>query len=76
MLEWEYKIIDSHEVPRQGVLKGNSKKVLEDYLNDLGRQGWEFIKIDFRDGLGISFVAIAKREKLRIIQRRKIFRIK
>ncbi|QNB46278.1 hypothetical protein BR63_08095 [Thermanaerosceptrum fracticalcis] len=63
MLKWKYKPVDSNEVPRERFLKRKSRGVLEAYLNQLGEQGWEFINIDFTDGIGISFVGVAKRER-------------
>lgn len=38
MLKWEYKLVDSNEVPRQGFLKRKSREVLEAYLNQLGER--------------------------------------
>ena len=64
MRTWEYKIIDSHEVPREGALRGRSREALEEYLNQLGADGWEVVNIDALEFESRrSFVGIAKREK-------------
>ncbi|MFZ5753140.1 MAG: hypothetical protein ACOY3J_02770 [Bacillota bacterium] len=77
MLKWEYKPVDPNEVPRQGFLKRKSREVLEAYLNQLGEQSWEFININFTDGIGISFVGVTKRERQDKQQgRRNFYRIK
>ena len=41
MKNWEYKMIDTKEVPGGGIFKGKSRKAVEAYLNKLGQQGWE-----------------------------------
>lgn len=79
MQKWEYLIVDSHEVPNQGLIKKKNRKVLQDYLNQLGEEGWEFIKIDFTDGIGISFIGVAKKEKSEIkcqTRRNNLYRLK
>lgn len=64
MRTWEYKIIDSHDVPREGILMRKSREALEAYLNQLGADGWEVVNIDSLELEGRkSFVGIAKREK-------------
>lgn len=65
MKKWEYKILDSKDVPRGGLLKGRRRDTLETYLNDLGTQGWEIVNIGFREwGSGrVDFSGVAKREK-------------
>jgi hypothetical protein len=64
MRTWEYKIIDSHEVPREGKLRGRSREALEEYLNQLGSDGWEVVNIDSLElESRREFVGIAKREK-------------
>lgn len=64
MRKWEYKIVDSKDVARDGIFKGRSRGRLEEYLNALGEQGWEIVNIDtwFVESR-TSFVGIAKREK-------------
>ena len=39
MKTWEYKIISSKDVPKEGVFKGASRSALEAHLNELGRAG-------------------------------------
>ncbi len=64
MRTWEYKIIDSREVPREGAFRGRSREALEEYLNQLGAEGWEVVNIDSLElESRSSFVGIAKREK-------------
>lgn len=64
MKRWEYKIVDSKDVPAPGVFKGRSREALEAYLNDLGAEGWEIINIDSLElERRTEFVGVAKREK-------------
>lgn len=64
MRTWEYKIIDSREVPREGTFRGRSREALEEYLNQLGAEGWEVVNIDSLElESRTSFVGIAKRER-------------
>ncbi len=64
MRRWEYKIVDSNDVPGGGIFKGKSRDSLEEYLNRLGAEGWEVVNIDSLELEGrTSFVGIAKREK-------------
>lgn len=63
MRKWEYKIVDSKDVPSEGVFKGRSRYALEAYLNQLGTEGWELINIDSLELEGRrEFVGVAKRE--------------
>ena len=41
MKKWEYKVLDSKNIPRAGILKGRDRSGVEKYLNNLGREGWE-----------------------------------
>jgi hypothetical protein len=65
MKKWEYRIVDSNDVPSQSALfKGRSRESLEAYLNELGAQGWEVVNIDSNEFNGrMQFVGVAKREK-------------
>ena len=64
MKKWEYKIIDSKDVPGGGIFKGKERAKIEEYLNNLGEEGWEIVNIDSLELEGrTSFVGIAKREK-------------
>ncbi len=63
MKTWEYKIVDSKDVPGGGVFKGKARSDVEAYLNELGRGGWEIINLDFRElEKRLEFSGIAKRE--------------
>ncbi len=63
MKEWEYKIVDSKDVPSSGIFKRKDRAVVEAYLSNLGRQGWEVINLDFRELEGrLEFTGVAKRE--------------
>jgi len=46
MRKWEYKIVDSNDVPSAGIFKGRQREALEAYLNELGAEGWELVNID------------------------------
>ena len=65
MKKWEYKFLDSKDVPSEGILKGRNREALEAYLNDLGAQGWELVNIDSLELEGRrEFVGVAKRERI------------
>lgn len=62
-MKWEYKMVDSNTVHRQGLLKGKSQDDIESYLNEIGADGWEIINLDFREFEGrLEFSGIAKRK--------------
>ena len=64
MTKWEYKIVDSRDIKRDGLFKGRTRESVERYLSELGEQGWELINVDFRELEGRdSFTGIAKRPK-------------
>ena len=65
MKKWEYKIIDTKDVPGSGILKGRSRVAIEAYLNELGGQGWEIVNLDALElqGHRLTFLGVAKREK-------------
>lgn len=67
MPKWEYRILDSHELEGEGVYSDNiNRKVIEEYLNRIGKQGWEIISIDvIENAQRINFVGVAKRELVR-----------
>lgn len=63
MRKWEYKIVDSNDVPCEGIFLGKNRGALEDYLNRLGADGWELVNIDSLELEGRrEFVGVAKRE--------------
>jgi len=62
MKKWEYKIIDSMRIPG-GIFRGKKFDEIEKYLNEIGKEGWEVINLDFNDVTGqMDFVGVAKRE--------------
>lgn len=67
MPKWEYRILDSHELEGEGVYSDKfNRKIIEDYLNRLGKQGWEIISFDvIENAQRINFVGVAKRELVR-----------
>ena len=63
MAKWEYKIVDSKDVPGGGIFKGKDRAAVESYLNQLGYEGWEIVNLDFRELEGrLEFSGVAKRE--------------
>ncbi len=66
MKSWEYKLIDSRTI-EGGIwswVKGKPPEVVEDYLNQLGADGWEVVHLDWRElERRMSFMGIAKRER-------------
>ena len=64
MRKWEYKLVDSKDVPSDGMFKGRTRAALETYLNELGAEGWELVNIDSLELEGrTEFVGVAKRER-------------
>jgi hypothetical protein len=65
MKKWEYKIIDTKDVPGGGILRGKSRDAIEAYLNELGGQGWEIVNLDALElqGHRLTFLGAAKRER-------------
>ena len=64
MKKWEYKIIDTDDVPGSRIFKGRSRDAIEAHLNQLGEQGWEIVSLDALDWkLQLAFLGVAKREK-------------
>ncbi len=62
MKKWEYKIIDSMRIPG-GIFRGKKFDEIEKYLNEIGKEGWEIINLDFNDVTGqMDFVGVARRE--------------
>lgn len=59
---WEYHLLSSQDVRRSSVFSVRDRAEIEDYLNALGRAGWEVINLDFRESSGQwEFFGIAKR---------------
>ena len=64
MTQWEYRIIDSQEIAREGLFRGRSREAVETFLNHLGGEGWEVINMDWREFEGrMSFTGVAKRAR-------------
>ena len=63
MPKWEYRIINSSDVAQSGVFSGRARESLEAYLNELGNQGWEIVRIQFGLVNTAEFVGLARREK-------------
>jgi len=64
MKKWEYKIIDTDDVPGGGTFKGKSRDAIEAHLNQPREQGWEIVSLDALDWkLQLAFLGVAKREK-------------
>lgn len=62
-MKWEYRLFDSKDVKRDGLLKGKSRESIERYLNKLGDEGWEVVNITFRElESRSSFTGVAKRQ--------------
>lgn len=65
MKKWEYRILDTQEVPGGGLFKGSSRQAVETYLNALGEQGWEVVNFDALEFKNSgAFRGVAKRERL------------
>ena len=64
MRKWEYMIADSKDVAGGGIFKGKDRSEVDNYLNQLGQEGWEIVNLDFRElGNRFEFTGVAKREK-------------
>ena len=62
--KWEYLVLDSADVPRESLLKGRSREAVQNYLNQLGEEGWEVVNLDFLElETRLAFLGVAKREK-------------
>ena len=70
MKKWEYRIIDTYQVPGcysaflSGIFKVKSRQAIEAYLNALGEQGWEIVNFDALEWRScMAFRGVAKRER-------------
>ena len=63
MTNWEYKLLTSADLEKQGFLvKSVEPLEVEKYLNSLGAEGWEIVNLDFIDTTAfIDFRGVAKR---------------
>ena len=57
---WEYRFIDSENVPKAGTFKSKTTEDIEAYFNALGAEGWEIVALDFSD-IKTVFYGVAKR---------------
>lgn len=63
MPKWEYRILDSHEVPGVNFTDERKKHDIEVYLNQLGQEGWEIVNLDMTENQKFyNFFGVAKRE--------------
>lgn len=65
MDKFEYKLINSKEIEKDlGVHKGRSRQAVENYLNQLGREGWEIVALQFDEfsGKETEFIGLVKRK--------------
>jgi len=63
MKKWEYIIVDSKDVRGGGIFKGKKRTDVEEYLNELGNDGWEIINLDFRElESRFEFSGVARKE--------------
>jgi len=61
--KWEYRIVDSHEIPGVDYTDVRRKQDLQNYLNRLGQEGWEIINLDLTENQEFyNFFGVAKRE--------------
>lgn len=47
MAKWEYRIVDSRDVPGSGLFSGRDRGAIEEYLCKMGDEGWELVNVDF-----------------------------
>jgi len=64
MKKWEYLIVDAKNVDGGNLFKGKTLDDVQDYMNELGKNGWEIINIQFRENSlsRMDFSGVAKRE--------------
>ncbi len=63
MRKYKYKIVDSKDVEPAGLFKGKKREDVEEYLNELGKEGWELVNADFRELEGrLEFSGVMKKE--------------
>ncbi|KGJ88014.1 DUF4177 domain-containing protein [Thalassotalea sp. ND16A] len=63
MKRFEYKIVDTRDVPTGGMFKGRKREDVEAYLCSLGFEGWELVNVDFRElEGGLEFAGVMKKE--------------
>ncbi len=61
--KWEYRVVDSHEIPGVNFTEARKKSDIVEYLNRLGQEGWEIINLDMTESQAMfNFFGVAKRE--------------
>ena len=65
MPNWEYKLFSSQDVPGEGLFSlKRDRAALEAYVNELARDGWEIVDLDFSPSVeGFYFKGFARRER-------------
>ena len=65
MQTWEYRFFSNTDVAWEGIFTPAGRGALEQALNDLGREGWELVSIDFVDDVinSFRFAAVLKRPR-------------
>ena len=63
MKKFRYRIIDPSIVEKAWLFKGLKRADIEQYLNELGSEGWEIANLDFRElEARFEFYGVTKRE--------------
>ena len=63
MNKYEYKIVDTRDIETGGISKSRKREDIEQYLCELGVEGWELVNVDFRElEGGQEFAGVMKRE--------------
>jgi hypothetical protein len=42
-------IVDSKDVAGSGIFRGKYRTEVDKYMNQIGREGWEIVNLDFRE---------------------------
>lgn len=62
MTTWQYRLINSKDIPAESRMRGPSQAEVEQFLNGIGAEGWEIVNLDWRDLEGrMAFMGVAKR---------------
>ncbi len=62
MTTFQYKLVDSEDVEKEGLFSSRKREDIEAYLNTLGEEGWELVNADFRElEGGFSFTGVMKK---------------
>lgn len=65
MVNWEYKLFSTADVPGEGFMKRQTREGVLAHLNALGSEGWEVVNAHFAATGGTDFIfqALLKRQK-------------